>query len=163
MTYTCPINIFLAEELAHAYVAVEVSEIRQRDVITRMRIAIAEVERLRTQLHAANANLETITNRHNRLAFENEHLQNEFHLNNDALRLLQRTVDRYRTRSGAALRRRMPPSFDPILRRVRAQEQQRRTIRRRLTFEGIPLAEDNEEMDEDDEIWNTEPMRAVDE
>lgn len=106
-----PLNLFLAEELAHYHLALQLSEDRQHDMRARLVIASEEIVRARRETHRARRDVENRDRTITRLMDSNS---------------------RFRSTFAEGIRRRaFPEELAPTLRRVRDATQNMRDIARR--------------------------------
>lgn len=99
-----PLNMYMAEELSHLYLAIQLSEDRQREMRTRLEIATEEIVRSRNETRRAHRELNNRDRTITRLMASNM---------------------RFRSTFAQGLRQRaFPPSVVPTLRRIATDQNQ---------------------------------------
>lgn len=135
---------YLAEEVAHAYANADYYQEKYTAINERLALAIRELQASQAREEATQVDLLAITEQHNQLTIGYERITAANNTLNNMISTVQRQNDRFRRHLEFRLRRNIPPSFEPTLRRVRLEEQAARRVRRRLDFEVVDLT-DNEQ------------------
>lgn len=130
-----PLNVYLAEELAAAYVTMDASTVVLQDTVERMRMCISEVSRLNVLLNEQEEQLTLCRNTLTEEMARNARLELEARTMRSMITAMKNSIDRYRRYAKGKMDapRRVPESFEPYYerRRIHLGEQQV-LIRRRL-------------------------------
>lgn len=134
LSITNALDEYLATEAASAYLVADTAITELRDIRRRLQLALRELADAQQRERDTADEFAILTDRHNATVMDHERLRNENNTLNRMVILTQGQNDRYRRHLETVTRRTIPPSFEPILRRVRESENGR-SIRRRITFE----------------------------
>lgn len=136
-----PLNVYLAEELAAAYVQMDATEVVVSDTVARMRMCIAEVNRLNQLLNDMEEQLQLCRNALTEEMARNTRLELEAHTMKSMITTMKTSLDRYRrfARNKMGCPREMPESLSPYYERRRIRmDEEIRVVRRRLGIENSP-------------------------
>lgn len=125
-----PLNMWLAEELAHTMLALEASRLNERNTRERHEAIGQAYEEERTNHRDTNQLLADTFAENTVLRLENERLRADLTIATDVLAQNRDIIRAYRMSAVPLLRpRNLPETFIPTLRRVREEEEERRRVR----------------------------------
>ena len=152
---TQPLNIWLAEELAHAYLVAQTSELRQTDMRDRLDVAIRQLTRVQRERARLGRDLEAAQVANAAFVAELERCRTDNAALGRALTMLTGSNNRYRTAAGSTIRSRtIPPNLMPTIRRIRNETRTARHRARRLFNEDLP---DPDNIPDDPDSTDSDP------
>lgn len=126
-----PLNIFMAEEMSHLYLMAQLAEDRQRDMRTRLTLALEENTRCNQSRNRITARLRHATIANAGMIEEIRQLRRDLANRDRTIAALQDSNNQYRRSFGQAITQRaIPRDIRPHLERIRAETENQRMAAR---------------------------------